>query len=276
MRKLSLVQQQVVTIPHCRLRIAHCEIELAYTMITLLLGVCMTMVVARALPPTVVLTEHNFISVQGAIDENSADQFIRESMLLSVTPSNTSDAALRYVFIDTPGGSVTEGSRMVSEIQRMNYTCIATRAYSMGFALLQACKVRLVTPMASLMQHQMTFTIQGEIERVQNYMAAFRPYSRALDRMQAKRLGLSEEAFNTRISNEWWLFGAAAIYRHNAADGVAEVACTPDLIRENHTVTRASSPSTLTAVPMTVIETRSRCPLLRAPLHVEVRLSDGA
>ena len=223
-------------------------------------------------PPTIVLTPHNFIVIQGEIDDASADLFLRDSMLLRAKPPpkqpkrSVHASPPHYVFIDTPGGSVTAGSRILNEIQRAKYICIADRAYSMGFVLLQGCAERLVMPTASLMQHPMSLEIQGDLGSVRSYMRALQSSELGMSKMQAERLGLTLAEFEARTASEWWLFGAADIFNHRAADGLVEVVCAPSLIRQNRTIVRPSSPR----APLMSIETRSRCPLLRAPLQMRI------
>ena len=219
----------------------------------------------RAPPPTIVLTRHNFIAIQGDIHDDCADQFLRDSMLLAAKKRNRTQ---HYVFIDTFGGSVMAGNRILNEIQRAQYVCIADRAYSMGFVLLQACAERLVMPTATLMQHQMSLSIDGDIEYVHGYIRSLRSSEQSMNQMQATRLGLTLAAFDARIANEWWLFGAADIFRHRAADGLVDIVCAPELVRQNRTVVRPASPL---KPQVSIVETRSRCPLLRAPLHSQVR-----
>ena len=239
---------------------------------------CLASTAAAAVAyPTVTLTERNVLPIQGAIDEALADRFLRDSM------QAPAPAPPRYVYIDSTGGSVDAGMRMLHEIRRANYTCIAERAYSMAFALLQACGARLVTPSALLMQHQISLGIEGDLHRVHSYLDGLRVREADLLELQARRLGLTVAALVARTTDEWWLMGANAIFRHGAADGGAHVACAPALLRRNRTIERVllpardpgrrawPTPLEAYAEASVVVETFSRCPLLRTPLHTEVR-----
>ena len=60
------------------------------------------------------------------------------------------------------------GSRIVDEIQKYDLDCIAHKAYSMGFVILQACNKRYITQYSSVMQHQISYGVSNEIKLVRN------------------------------------------------------------------------------------------------------------
>ena len=217
---------------------------------------------ATTLPPVVVLTQHNFIAIRGEIDEALADRFLRDSMLFRASQKVVPQ---RYVFIDTPGGSVAAGRRMLGEIRRAQYTCIADRAYSMGFVLLQGCADRLVMPTSTLMQHPLTLELTGDFGSVRSYVDALQRTEHEMVRLQAARLGLAAHEFEARTASEWWLLDAPDIFRHRAADGLVTVVCAPPVVRGNDTLVRPVGTS------HQIVETRSRCPLLRGVLLTQKR-----
>lgn len=218
---------------------------------------------ATTLPPVVVLTQHNFIAIRGEIDEALADRFLRDSMLFRASQKVVPQ---RYVFIDTPGGSVAAGRRMLGEIRRAQYTCIADRAYSMGFVLLQGCADRLVMPTSTLMQHPLTLELTGDFGSVRSYVDALQRTEHEMVRLQAARLGLAAHEFEARTASEWWLLDAPDIFRHRAADGLVTVVCAPPVVRGNDTLVRP-----VVGTSQQIVETRSRCPLLRGVLHAQQR-----
>ena len=81
---------------------------------------------------TIKLNTKNILTLTGQINDKLASQFIYE---LNQKESKNN----LYVYIDTNGGSVDAGNRIVDEIQKYNLDCIASSAISMGFVILQAC-----------------------------------------------------------------------------------------------------------------------------------------
>ena len=59
-----------------------------------------------------------------------------------------------YMYINSPGGFLDDGLQMIRLVRAVpNLTCIAENAFSMAFAILQACDVRAVLDTGSIMQH---------------------------------------------------------------------------------------------------------------------------
>jgi ATP-dependent protease ClpP protease subunit len=169
--------------------------------------------------PLLLLNATNYLAVHGPITAASADAFVQQAL---VQPQ-----AL-FVYLDTGGGSIEDGLRMVQLLHQRPYRCIAQRAHSMGFALLQACKYRWVLPAASLMQHQPWVHLEGELPHLQARLAYVAQLEQQLVQLQAVRLGLAAEDFRHRTSHEWWLTGQMAVAQ-GAADAIVAVACTPHL-----------------------------------------------
>ena len=105
----------------------------------------------------------------------------------TATVASYTHAAAEYVYIDSPGGSVGAGARMVAELRQRNYTCVVDTAHSMAFALVQACARRLVRPSGSLMQHQITVSnVHGELGKV---LARLRSVDRLRQRLGSRCCG---------------------------------------------------------------------------------------
>ena len=113
------------------------------------------------------LNTTNVITIRGVINDKVASDFIYE-----LNKHNKRD---KYVYIDSPGGSVDAGIKIVEEIQKNKLNCIAQKAYSMGFIILQSCDKRYITNYASVMQHQISFRIGNEKKKVENYIDYIHP-----------------------------------------------------------------------------------------------------
>lgn len=197
------------------------------------------------------LDEKNNIVIRGRIDEQLADEFIYN--LIKNNP--------KYVYINSPGGSILAGNRIVSQLIQRNVTCIAERAYSMGFVILQACNKRYITPMSTVMQHQASLGIRGELYQITNYLNMVHAIENKLNKMQAERIGLKEDEFRKKITTEWWLF-AENIIQEKVADKVVNLVCSKELLH-----------SKVKSIKHGFFEDRieiySGCPLIQSPLEVE-------
>ena len=78
------------------------------------------------------LNTTNVLSLQGEINSAVASSFIYDL-------NKRKDKRGIYVYINSQGGSVESGNQIISEIQKYQLDCIAERAYSMGFVILQSC-----------------------------------------------------------------------------------------------------------------------------------------
>lgn len=207
--------------------------------------------------PVISLNSTNHLSIRGEVNDAMADTFVHASLLAR-------PGAIRYVFINSPGGSVQAGNRIMREVQQKNYTCIADRAYSMGFVILQACGERLITPFSSVMQHPISFNnLGGDLGSVHSYVDMVRAIENMLIQMQAARVRLSVDEFRRRTLTEWWLFGPD-IVRNHCADRIVDVTCSAKLMRTNMSTTES------TAMPLVRVKrTFSRCPLVQESLLEE-------
>ena len=185
----------------------------------------------------------NNILLKGEINEESSSKFIHDLNLLP-NKNNT------IVYLHTPGGSVTHGMKIVSEIQKYNLSCVAETAYSMGFIILQACKERFLLPHGKLMQHQMALGISDQKSRIESYMNFINQMEDDIISMQTKRINITVSEFKQKINNDWWLYGNNAI-EENCADEIVNIDCTETLTKKTETIEKGS-----------YIYTYSKCPLI--------------
>jgi len=201
------------------------------------------------------LKSNNFASIREPIDADSAGRLIHK--LNSLTPTAV------YLYINSPGGSVLAGLEVINYIkglQGSNRTihCIANNAMSMAFVILQYCTTRYVQYGSTLMQHQMSLSVEGSLANVNSRMAYLNQISTELTTYQAKRLDLSIQDFNQKVHNDWWLY-SSDILKWKAADEITSVICDFPNFEENVTH------STLFGE---VYLTYSACPLIGHPLRI--------
>tara|TARA_Y200000002_G_scaffold349835_1_gene326745 strand:- start:3998 stop:4606 length:609 start_codon:yes stop_codon:yes gene_type:complete len=196
----------------------------------------------------IILNSTNHVVVRGSIDSDVASSFIYKL--------NTLASKDVFVYLDTPGGSVESGNKMLMEIQKYNLSCIADRAYSMGFVLLQGCKNRYIRPYSRIMQHQISYGIQNEKGKIDNYANFIDQIEDELVEMQSSKIGLNKDRFRLRTMNEWWMMGKYAI-ENNCADEIVDIFCDSKLVKQNETNDFGFYKLTY-----------SKCPLISDPIEI--------
>jgi ATP-dependent protease ClpP protease subunit len=135
------------------------------------------------------------------------------------------------LWLETDGGSILEGVKIIDIIERRgDVTCVSPHAASMGFAIMQACKERIVTGGLPLwMIHAPQVTLQGQksLTELIDIMEQFLiPMEKKMTKLIAGRMKLTEKAFREKIKNDWFLIGTDVILANSAADRSVKVTCT--------------------------------------------------
>ena len=190
----------------------------------------------------IVLDTNNTLLLRGEINEKLATDFVFD------INSRKKKSGL-YVFLDTNGGSVDAGNKIVNEIQKHNLTCIAQKAISMGFVILQSCETRYVTPLSTLMQHQMSYGVRDEKAKIESYVEYIKQIGEELTDMQASKIGISSHDFKLNTYNDWWMFGKKSI-QENCADEMIDVYCTSKLTNQTYVLDRGSYSYTYSKCPL--------------------------
>jgi ATP-dependent protease ClpP protease subunit len=193
------------------------------------------------------INTQNVLLLRGEITEKLATQFVYE---INQKPNKKN----LYVFLDTNGGSVDAGNKIVGEIQKYDIDCIAHKAVSMGFIILQSCRNRYITPLGTLMQHQMSYVVGDEKAKVESYVNFIKQIGDYLNGMQADKIGISHDEMRTRTYNDWWLFGENAV-QANCVDQIASVTCSSKLTNQTYLVENGSFNYVY-----------SKCPLVTGPI----------
>ena len=191
----------------------------------------------------IVMSKKNTVALIGEININTTQKFLLDFFQLP-------EKEHAIIYFDTPGGNVFDGLRILNSIVPFNLTCVAFRAYSMGFTLFQACHYRYILPFSSLMQHQMHYGIVNEKMKLESYVRYVDNIDDVLSTMQAKKIGMSSEIFKKKTMNDWWLFGQD-ILCNNCADEIINVHCDYDKsssVKNRHVI--------------------SNCPLLPFPIRL--------
>lgn len=119
-----------------------------------------------------------------------------------------------YILIDTPGGSVVAGARLIAYMEstdlKVNTVCTVLCA-SMGAQILEAGKIRYAHDKSIIMFHPAFGQSQGTIEQMLNQLTMLKKYIDGFDIKTAKRAGISIKEFQEMFVTDLWLEGSAAL-----------------------------------------------------------------
>ena len=171
------------------------------------------------------LNGSNFIPVIGPIGSSTASEFI--SKLHEI------DSREVIVYLDSPGGSVIAGNSMITALKDSGKksVCVAKFAASMAFGILQACDERYLTRDGVIMQHEMSYSVQGSAPHNRSLVNLLERIGYQMDLFQSERLGLSYSDFKYKTIRDYWLFSQDAV-TDKAADGLATVTCSNRLLKK--------------------------------------------
>jgi ATP-dependent Clp endopeptidase proteolytic subunit ClpP len=171
---------------------------------------------------TIELTNDNFVSLRDSVTSQSINNLIYN--LIKLKSDN------RYIYLNTNGGSVDAGLKLINTINDLNrknisVSCIVDTAISMGFVILQSCKERYVLEHATLMQHQMSLQdVKGQIRNLNSYFKFINNLENKLNKIQADRIRLELKDFEEKIHDDWWMDSDEAI-KNNVADEIVNINC---------------------------------------------------
>ena len=208
------------------------------------------------------LDERSSVIIKGPIDSESSNKFFLDLQNF--------DEEKLDIYIDSPGGNVIEGMKMIDHIHMLQeivvVNCFAEFAASMAFIIFQSCDNRLISPSGILMQHQMSLGIKGDLQNLKNYLAMIDDINDSLTIAQAERLSLSVDEFNNKVVNDWWISGFSA-KKLNVADNLTNIKCSPSLYKKNTKINKNS-------VFGNIEFTFSKCPLISNPIEINYNFSN--
>lgn len=121
------------------------------------------------------------------------------------------------VIIDSPGGSLDAGMRMVRDMQGLSKTTglettciIANVAASMAAIFSIFCHKTLIIPEGLLMFHRATYSVEGNPEEVQERVRFMTNYLNLIDRQIAAQMGVSLAFYKAIAEHEAWMTGEEA------------------------------------------------------------------
>lgn len=205
---------------------------------------------ARVGIPNVELTPQNLVSLTTDVNPRSVTNVIWQ------LEHNNSKAI--YLYINSPGGDIVAGYQLVQYllVTHKNIQCIAAVAASMAHVILEACPVRLGTPINILLQHKAAVGIApSSASQIEQTLKVLTGLELVLNTLEAKRIGVSLEEFEKRTFYPWITFGPESI-KENMIDKIVTVTCSSELYNTVSYLNVTNSARISTAIQI------SRCPLL--------------
>lgn len=179
----------------------------------------------KAGPRTIVLNEANTVSLNVAIDSNSASE---TQLQLMKKASHLPSSAPLYLILNSPGGSIVDGEKIIETAQGLPNPIhtISIFSASMSFIISQYLDRRLIVESGTMMSHRAYAEgIGGQIPgnlvtRTLGLLSAITQ----MDTAVAKRVGMAVTNYQEMIRDEAWLRGQEAVNYH-FADEVVRIQC---------------------------------------------------
>lgn len=210
------------------------------------------------------LTEDNTVVMSEAFN----DQSVSKVMLELQAVADKSPGTTVYLVLNTPGGSVDAGLRLISFIKGLNLKVktLTLFAASMGFMTAQNLDERLILDTGTLMSHRAKFGVAGEYDG--EMVSRFKWLAASIERLEgisAARMRLSLPVYKELIRDEYWVDGQQAV-TDKAADRAVYAKCGKGMKG-----TRTLEVSTMFGMFEVTV---SKCPLI--PGYIDAKAKGGA
>ena len=181
----------------------------------------------------ITLTKNNHIVFKGVVNAQSVTKASTDLLKLSF---KTKPGDTLYIVLDSPGGSVYDGLNFVQLFATIprNVECIAIRAHSMAHHFLQACPgKRYGVPNMVSMAHRASGSFQGTFNkgRVEQQLELWTDIVQSMEKVNAKRMGLTLEKYQSLAKEEYWCHGKSCV-KKNFVDAIQTVGCSQKLVNE--------------------------------------------
>jgi len=160
--------------------------------------------------------DYRFIPL-GEVNDEAAERIVIELGLLNMLPVNERPNAI-FIEIDSPGGSVDSGKDIIKAIEASNIEVVCrvgsnATAASMGFMILEACPVRVMSSSALLMWH--TVSLSGgriNAKNMDELVGIINAMNHASANFVSRRMTLSaQEVFEKMQKGDWWMASDEAL-----------------------------------------------------------------
>ena len=183
----------------------------------------------------VTLNKQNVCTLDSVVDSNSM-KALKLCLVNKVAIRRGRNYPI-YLYIQSPGGSIYDGLRFIEFAKSIkNLHTVTEFAASMAAAIVQAVPgKRYVTSNGVLMFHRASGSFSGQFEHgeLESRLNLWKTIVRNMEKMQARRIGISLDEYKKRRMNEWWIYGDDNI-KQNTADKVEQFVCTHKLIQSKY------------------------------------------
>lgn len=124
-----------------------------------------------------------------------------------------------YLLLDSPGGSVIDGARIISTMQASKspvYTVCLQICASMAAMILEYGEERYAVDRSIIMFHPASIggIFQGELDKIVSRFTFLQRYVDKMDHYTAKRSGQTYDQFKSKTSRELWIDAEDALEQH--------------------------------------------------------------
>lgn len=161
------------------------------------------------------LNPKRVLTVVGPVD-SSIKRLIIQSNLL-----DQEETSPIYMLIDSPGGSVLDGSALISAMKTLKspvYTICVGMCASMAAMIHQEGTKRLMTESSVLMFHPASGTSSGTLDLMQNELTLFKSIVYRMESRVSRRWKMDVDEYKQRTQSGLWLTSWDALDRGVADD----------------------------------------------------------
>ena len=213
----------------------------------------------------ITLTKHNHVMFKGVVNGESVAKASRDLLKASfwTKPGDTI-----YLVLDSGGGAINAGLDFVQLFATIprNVECVALRAHSMAHHFLQACPgVRHGTSNMLSMAHRAAGSFRGTFNKgdVENQLELWTDIVQSMERVNAKRMGLTLKKYQSLAKDEYWCHGKGCL-KKKFVDTISSVTCSKELIEKEVKTTIRTFFGSYNAYS-------SACPVIRAIRYERIR-----
>ena len=148
--------------------------------------------------------------ITGEVNSSIKSLIIRSNIL------DQDEVSPIYIIIDSPGGSVLDGSAFISALKVLKspvYTICTGMCASVAAVIHQEGSKRFMTESSILMFHPASSETQGTLELMQNELTLFKTIVHRLEHRVSSRWKISLDEYKQLSQNELWLTSWDALDR---------------------------------------------------------------